>query len=270
MKFGKIALVVVASAVVGGLLLAERKAPLRDQKKPALPRTVRNAVMGAGCAVIVAAVEEPLTQSIAQKNEDYKRGLAQKLPKPLREIAGIIAMDYGFYWWHVATHRVPFLWRFHRVHHIDPDMDTSTAVRFHPADMFVSLPWRLVQVRLSGVGPRGLHWWRSVFNFSILFHHSNLKLPGRLDDLLAVLVTTPKMHGIHHSVVAEEADSNFTSGLSLWDRLHGTFRDDVRPDTITIGVNDSRQQDIELRYALTAPFIEQPENTMKVNHRNER
>lgn len=262
MKVGKIALVAAAGAVVGGILLAERTRPLRAQTRPAIPRTIRNAALGAGCAVIVAAVEEPLTQAIAQKNETHRRGFAQKLPAPLREIAGIVAMDYGFYWWHVATHRVPLLWRFHRVHHIDPDMDASTAVRFHPADMFVSLPWRLAQVRLSGVGLRGLRWWRNIFNFSILFHHSNMKLPGRLDDLLAAVITTPKMHGIHHSVVAEQADSNFTSGLSIWDRLHGTFRDDVPQGSITIGVDDARQQDVELPHALTAPFKDQPATKM--------
>ncbi|MGB7373291.1 sterol desaturase family protein [Pontixanthobacter sp.] len=262
MKPGKIALALAAGAVVGGIMLAERKRPLRDQTKPAMPRNIRNAALGAGCAVIVAAVEEPLTQAIARKNAAHRRGIAQKLPQSLRDIAGIIAMDYGFYWWHVATHRVPFLWRFHRVHHIDPDMDASTAVRFHPADMLVSLPWRLAQVRVSGAGPQGLRWWRSFFNFSILFHHSNMKLPGRLDDLLAAIITTPKMHGIHHSRVPDQANSNFTSGLSVWDRLHGTFRDDVSQGGITIGVDDARQQDVELRRALTAPFIDQPATDM--------
>ncbi len=251
------ALVAGAVAVVGGIALAERKRPLRKQGAPAIARNVRNVALGAGCAVIVAAVEEPLTEAIAAKNQSRSRGFAQKLPRPLRLLGGIAAMDYGFYWWHVATHKVPFLWRFHRVHHIDPDMDISTAVRFHPVDMLVSLPWRLMQVRLSGVSPKSLRWWRRFFNASILFHHSNMRLAG--DAKWARVFTTPKMHGIHHSIVRSQRNSNFTSGLSFWDRLHGTFRDDVPQDAIDIGVPDDRQQDIELPHALAAPFRDQPE-----------
>ncbi|MFZ1743123.1 MAG: sterol desaturase family protein [Pontixanthobacter sp.] len=257
MKLGKLAMLLGAGAVVGGILLAERKSPLRKQDKPAIPRNIRNLAMGAGCAVIVAAVEEPLTQAIAQKNLEEKRGFAQWLPRPLRLVGGIAAMDYGFYWWHVATHKVPFLWRFHRVHHIDPDMDASTAVRFHPVDMLVSLPWRLAQVRLSGVSPKALRYWRGFFNLSILFHHSNMKLPDGMDEKLSAILTTPKMHGIHHSNITEQSDTNFTSGISLWDRLHGTFCDDVAQGDIDIGVDDARQNDIELGSALLAPFRDQ-------------
>lgn len=262
MKIGKLAMVAAAGAVVGGILLAERKRPLRGQKKPAIPRNLRNAALGAGCAVIVAAVEEPLCRAIAERNLVEKRGLAQKLPRPLRLIGGIAAMDYGFYWWHVATHKVPFLWRFHRVHHVDPDMDASTAVRFHPLDMLVSLPWRLVQVRLAGVSPKSLRIWRNFFNASILFHHANLKLPRGVDRALSRVLTTPEMHGIHHSGIKAERDSNFTSGLSFWDRLHGTYRGDVPPDAIDIGVYDPlAEDDVPLDRALGAPFREIPEQT---------
>lgn len=259
MNAGKLATLLGAGAVIGAIMLAERKKPLRAQTKPAIPRTIRNVALGASCAVIVAAVEEPLTQAIAQSNQAKKRGFAQKLPKPLRLLGGIAAMDYGFYWWHVATHKVPFLWRFHRVHHIDPDMDMSTAVRFHPIDMFVSLPWRLVQVRLSGISPKALRYWRHFFNLSVLFHHSNMKLPKGVDDALAKALTTPKMHGIHHSSAKGERDSNFTSGISLWDRLHGTFRDDVPQAQIDIGVDDAlAEADVGLGRALGAPFRDTP------------
>ncbi len=260
MKIGKLAMIAAAGAVVGGILLAERKRPLRVQEQPAMPRIMRNAALGAGCAVIVAAVEEPLTQAIADRNLSEKRGFAQMLPRPLRLLGGIAAMDYGFYWWHVATHKVPFLWRFHRVHHVDPDMDASTAVRFHPVDMLVSLPWRLVQVRLAGVSPKGLRYWRNFFNLSIAFHHANLKLPEGLDRKLARVLTTPEMHGIHHSSIKAQRDSNYTSGLSFWDRLHGTFRSAPPPDAIDIGVYDPlAQDDVALGRALGAPFRETPE-----------
>ena len=164
-------------------------------------------------------------------------------------------MDYGFYLWHVATHKVPVLWRFHRVHHVDPDLDASTALRFHFLDMLVSLPWRLVQVRVSGIGPRTLSAWQGFFLLSILFHHSNWRLPAGWDRRLSWLVTTPGMHGIHHDRDPARMDSNWTSGISWWDRLHGTFRDRPSQDRLVIGVDDPEaERDIALLPALAAPF----------------
>ncbi len=242
-----------AGTALVALLVAERKRPLRYANRPALRRNLRNAALGASCAAVVAAVEEPLAQRVARRNLARGSGIAQHLPPSLRLLGGIIAMDYGFYWWHVATHRVPLLWRFHRVHHVDPDMDVSTAVRFHAADMLVSLPWRLVQVRLAGVSPKALRWWRRFFNASIAFHHSNLRLPGNTDALLARVLTTPGMHGIHHSRIEAEQDSNYTSGLAFWDRLHGTFI--AGPGTNAVGVDDANaEQDTKLPAALIAPF----------------
>lgn len=252
---GPIVGTIIAGAVIGGILLAERRRPLRRPTRPALPRNLRNAVLGAGCAAVIAAIEQPLAQAVAGKNARQRRGFAQRLPRPLQVLGAVAAMDYGFYWWHVATHKLPCLWRFHRVHHVDPDMDASTAIRFHPADMLVSLPWRLVQVRLSGASPQSLAIWRQFFNLSILFHHSNLRLPGRWDARLARVLTTPKMHGIHHSAQAEQRDSNWTSGLSFWDRLHGTYRDDIAQGDLVIGVDDpAAAADVPLESSLRAPF----------------
>ena len=259
MARSKLTFAVVAAGLLTALLVAERKRPLRRQTRPALPRNVRNAAMGASSAAVVAAFEMPLAQAVAQGNLKRRRGFAQRLPRPLRLLGGVAAMDYGFYVWHVATHKVPFLWRFHRVHHVDLDMDASTAVRFHFVDMLISLPWRLVQVRLAGVSPKALRWWRHFFNASILFHHSNLRLPGKWDERLSRVLTTPAMHGIHHSQVPNERNSNWSSGLSAWDRLHGTFRDDVAQGEIAIGVDDPQaEEDVPMLPALAAPFSERP------------
>ncbi|MBU1605753.1 MAG: sterol desaturase family protein [Alphaproteobacteria bacterium] len=248
----------LAYLAAGGLIAlmaSERRRPLRKQCRPELPRNLRNAAMGAMCAAVIQPVEVPLTQRIAIANAHSPRGIAAWLPRSLRAIAGFVLMDYMFYLWHIATHKSRFLWRFHRVHHIDPDMDSSTAVRFHAVGMLVSLPWRLLQVRCSGIAPGTLSVWRTFFNASILFHHSNLQLPDGWDRRLSWLLTTPKMHGIHHSIVPAERDSNWSSGLSLWDRLHGTYREDVLQSDIDIGVADSRAAaDLSLPASLSAPF----------------
>ena len=244
----------MAIGAIGALLLAERAAPLRKQTRKQIPRMARNVVMGAACQAVIMAAEEPLTNRIAARNRAEGRGLQHRISGPLGKIAAFLAMDYGFYLWHVATHKMPFLWRFHRVHHVDPDMDASTALRFHFADMLVSLPWRLVQVRVSGIDPPMLRAWRGFFLFSVLFHHANWKLPRGVDAALSKVITTPRMHGIHHSQALSEMDSNWTSGLSVWDRLHRTFRDDVRQRDLTIGVDDpAAERDVLLGPALLAP-----------------
>jgi sterol desaturase/sphingolipid hydroxylase (fatty acid hydroxylase superfamily) len=252
----RMALVATAgAAALAGLAVVERRRPLRRRTRPTAPRMVVNVALGASCAAVIQAVEEPLSRAIARRNEARGAGFAGLLPRRLRLLARIAAMDYGFYLWHVATHKVPFLWRFHRVHHVDPDLDFSTALRFHTLDMLLSLPWRLVQVRVSGVDPRSLALWRHFFNASILFHHSNLRLPGWCDRRLAWLLTTPEMHGIHHSALRSERDSNWSSGLSIWDRLHRTLRQDIPQEKVTIGVADPHaEEDIALLPALAAPF----------------
>ena len=211
--------------------------------------------MGVMCEAVIALSETPLTQALARRNAAEGRGVQHLLPAPLGKVAAFLVMDYGFYLWHVATHKMPFLWRFHRVHHLDRDLDMSTAIRFHFLDMLVSLPWRLVQVRVSGIDLKTLALWQKFFLGSILFHRSNARLPGRWDDRLAWLITTPRMHGIHHSKIWSEMDSNWSSGISLWDHLHRTLRQDVAQRTIDIGVDDPTAcDDLGLARGLRAPF----------------
>jgi sterol desaturase/sphingolipid hydroxylase (fatty acid hydroxylase superfamily) len=154
---------------------------------------------------------------------------------------------------------VPWLWRFHVVHHIDRDLDASTALRFHFAELLVSLPWRAAQVVTIGVSPLAFSAWQTALLVSIMFHHSNLRLPIGVERRLVRFVVTPRMHGIHHSVVRAETDSNWSSGLTFWDRLHGTLRLDVPQDAITIGVPAYRTaDDVALPHILRLPFGPQP------------
>ncbi len=242
------------------VLVAERWSPQRRRTQAEPARTVRNLTLGALSMAVVSIVESPIVRPLAQRAAIRRQGLAQRLPGPawMRDALAFLAMDYTIYLWHVLTHKVPALWRLHLVHHVDLDMDASTALRFHAADMLVSVPWRAAQVALVGASPRALRLWQAFFFASVLFHHSNLKLPPGWDRRLARVLTTPGMHGIHHSTVRSETDSNWSSGLSLWDHLHRTFRRDVALDQIEVGVPGYRDPaEIGLRPTLAMPFMRQ-------------
>lgn len=239
------------------LFAAERRWRLRAPSQPTARRSVDNLVLGAMSMAVVAVVEAPMTRPLAARAEARRRGLVHQLPLPAwaRDAAAVLLMDYTIYLWHVATHKVPWLWRFHLVHHVDLDLDTTTALRFHAADMAISAPYRAAQVAVIGVSPRALLVWQSWFFVSVLFHHSNLALPERFERRLAAFLTTPRMHGIHHSAVRDETDSNWSSGFSFWDRLHGTFRLDVPQAEITIGVPAYRDgEELRVLPSLAMPF----------------
>lgn len=239
------------------LFIAEKRRPLRKQRQPTGRRTVRNLVMGGMSMAVVAVVQRPITDALTVQVSTRRLGAAQKLPVPAwaQDAVAFLLLDYSMYAWHVLTHKVPQLWRFHLVHHIDLDLDTTTALRFHAIDMAISIPWRAAQVVVCGASPRALLLWQTFFFTSILFHHSNLRLPAGTERKLVRLITTPRLHGIHHSSVREEADSNWSSGLSLWDWLHGTIRVDVPQDSLTIGVPAySGAQGMKIEPSLRMPF----------------
>ncbi|MBE7210104.1 MAG: sterol desaturase family protein [Gluconacetobacter diazotrophicus] len=240
---------------------AERLRPLRRPTQREPRRLLRNLALGAAATATIATAEGPLVRAVASRAERTRTGLTQKLlpsgrvPDWVRDAAAVLLMDYATYGWHVLTHRVPVLWRFHLVHHVDMDLDSSTALRFHAADMLISAPVRALQVSVLGVSPRALVIWQNWFFAAVVFHHGNLRFPERWERMLNRFVTTPRMHGIHHSTVKGETDSNWSSGFSVWDRLHGTFRDDVAQEEIAIGVPGYRDaQEIGLPGSIRLPF----------------
>ena len=242
------------------LFIAEKRWPLREHGQPEPSRTIRNLVMGGMSMAIVAVVQRPITDALTERVGIRRWGAAQMLPLPAwgRDATAFLLLDYAMYVWHVLTHKVPLLWRFHLVHHMDLDLDTTTALRFHAIDMAISIPWRAAQVIVCGASPRALLVWQRFFFASILFHHSNLHLRAELERKVVRVLTTPRLHGIHHSNVREEADSNWSSGISIWDWLHGTIRVDVPQDKVTIGVPAySRSEDFAIEAALRLPFQDQ-------------
>ncbi|HEX8117042.1 MAG TPA: sterol desaturase family protein [Pyrinomonadaceae bacterium] len=260
MKERKVPTWVSAPLILGAFgLLAwlERRRPLRRAVEPKLRREARNLAVAAAGAAALQVTEKPLAEALTSLVERRRWGLLKlfRLPAWLEVAAGCVLLDYTLYLWHVLTHRVPFLWRFHVVHHIDLDLDASTALRFHFAELTLSVPWRAAQILFIGVSPLALSVWQTLLLLSILFHHSNVRLPLQLEQKLNLFVVTPRMHGIHHSAVREETDSNWSSGLTVWDKLHGTLRLDVPQDDIRIGVPDYREpREVGLFDMLALPF----------------
>ena len=170
-------------------------------------------------------------------------GLARLLPLPYaaRTAATFVLFDLWMFFWHRANHQLGFLWRFHRAHHSDTTMDSTTALRFHPGELILSAFARLPVILLLGLSFPQLALYELLLSISILFHHSNLALPKGWDRTLRAAITTPDMHRVHHSIVPGETNSNFTSLLSVWDRLFKTFR--MRnTHTISLGLPVFREE----------------------------
>lgn len=252
------ATVIIVAATL--MLVAEALAPLRPAVESKLRRIVRNLATGGVSLAVMTLVQAPLLQPVASWIVRERIGFLQVVDwsPGIETLLAIVLLDYTLWWWHWATHRVPFLWRFHLVHHVDRDMDASTALRFHFGELALSVPVRAAQMIVIGVDPRSLWLWQTILFGSILFHHANFRLPLALERVLARLIVTPRMHGIHHSAREDETHSNWSSLLSVWDFLHRTFRLDVPDEQITIGVPAYRHpEDVTFGKILTQPFRRQ-------------
>jgi sterol desaturase/sphingolipid hydroxylase (fatty acid hydroxylase superfamily) len=244
----------LASAFVA-IAVAERRRPLRPRVDPDGRRVGRNLAMAAITATITAALQKPLVDRALRDTTRRRLGLLRlvNLPAPIRFVAAVLLLDYTLWWWHRLNHVIPSLWRFHVVHHIDRDLDVFTALRFHFGEMGLAAFFRAAQVRILGVDADALVWWQRMLLVSILFHHSNLRLPENIERELVRFIVTPRMHGIHHSQIEAETNTNWASLFSWWDRLHGTFLYDVPQPVIGApGWDDSDEPG--LGSLLTIPF----------------
>jgi len=152
-------------------------------------------------------------------------------------IVSILVLDCWVYWWHRINHRLPFLWRFHRVHHSDPFMDVTTAARFHFGEIIFSSLIRLVLILLVGIPLDAIILYDMIQLPVIAFHHANIALPPKADRFVRLFVVTPFMHKVHHSRQQLETDSNYSSILSIWDRVFGSYRERGEYSTIQFGLS---------------------------------
>ncbi len=178
------------------------------------------------------------------------------LPIGVEWVLGLILFDGWMYLWHVLNHETPLLWRFHSVHHADREVDATTAVRFHTVEIVLSSIARLAILPLIGLTMTQFLLYESMLLPVILFHHSNVAIPRRLDAALRWIIPTPWMHWAHHSNWQPETNSNYGSVLSVWDRLFRTFRLRAEPRELELGLIEDRAewQWRSLRGMLTRPF----------------
>ena len=250
----------IAAGTFFALTALELIRPLRHGVESKWRRIARNLTLAAISYVLLTALQAPVLVPVAQLVERKGWGLANAftMPRWLEVVVAIVLLDYTLWIWHWLNHKVPFLWRFHLVHHVDRDLDASTALRFHFGEMLFSIGWRCIQIALAGADVFSLLLWQAILYVSIHFPHSNVRLPARLESVLVWIFVTPRMHGIHHADRRERTDSNWSSILTIWDVLHRTLRLNVPDEEVRIGVpawEDPR--DVTLGRILLMPFTRQ-------------
>ena len=234
--------------------------PLRRQQFRTLHRLIRNFLLSVPGFAVVRLAMLPIPLAAAMWAQDRHIGLLNwlALPRWVAVVATFPLMDYAYWWWHWANHMVPLFWRFHNVHHTDLDMDVSTAARFHFGEMLFSVGFLSLAVVVFGIAPIMLLVFFTTFEAATLFHHSNWRLPIGLERVLNMIIVTPRMHGIHHSIVERETNSNWGTIFCWWDKFHRTLRRDVPQDELTIGVAAYRdERELTLGQLLVLPFRKQ-------------
>ncbi len=250
----------IAIAVFALLFTLERLFPLRQTTRLLLARLLVNLVVAVFTFIAAGGLVQPVARWAIRWSAGSPFGLVHlfPLPAPLEFVLSFLLLDLGFYYWHVANHRMPFLWRFHNVHHIDPDLDVSTAFRFHFGEIALSTGFSLLQVTLISPSAWAFACYQLVFQAEVLFHHSNVRLPIGAERLLNKVLVTPRMHGIHHSQVQRENNSNFGTVFPWWDRLHCTLGVNIPQNEVVVGVPGyTLPEDNTIRNALLMPFSKQ-------------
>jgi sterol desaturase/sphingolipid hydroxylase (fatty acid hydroxylase superfamily) len=188
-------------------------------------------------------------------------GLFNRLAWPpwLEVLGAVLVMDLAIYLQHRLFHRVPVLWRLHRMHHSDLDVDVTTGARFHPLEILLSLGIKFVVIVSVGASPLSVLVFEILLNATSMFNHGNVRVPPAVERLLRLLVVSPDMHRVHHSILRQETDSNFGFNFPWWDRIFGSYRPqpEAGHETMTLGLEEFRDgKELRLDRMLTQPFRE--------------
>ncbi len=249
---------------IGGLCLfffLESLAPARRSADGRVRRLAFHAVIAAlNTALVRAFIYVPfLFWVVYVEEQGWGLGRWLGLHSWPEIIISVIVLDLFDYFWHRANHRVPFLWRLHKAHHTDNEMDVTTALRFHPGELFVS---GLVKAGWVVVwGPSAMAWFvfEAAISLGAQFHHSNISLPRAMERVVAPVIVTPRFHTSHHFVNRVYGDANYSTIFSFWDRLFGSYSQaplgpDQQPGPKDIGLPEARAQSLSFRAWLLEPF----------------
>ncbi len=246
--------------VLAILSIWELIAPRRTLRMPKTKRWANNLGLAIVDTVLLRSLFPIAAVGFAQIVHQHSWGLFNRVGVPvwIAILLSVIALDFIIYLQHLLLHRIPILWRIHRVHHTDLDLDVTTGLRFHPIEIVLSMGLKIAAVILLGVPSVAVLIFEILLNGTALFNHSNLNLPYSLDQILRWVLVTPDMHRIHHSIITEETDSNFGFNLTWWDYLCGTYR--AQPikghEAMTVGLDDWQTEQVEeLLWMLANPFL---------------
>lgn len=238
----------IGGAVFIGLFVAERLRPAAARGD--LSRLARNGVLWLLLIALSRAIVLPLTD-YASGHPLWRRPEAWGAPAL---IADFLILDLWTYWLHRAYHEVPVMRRFHRVHHMDGHLDTTSAVRFHPGEAAISALFRLAPIIFLSVPFEHVLIFETALLAASYFHHSNIRLPAGLEKALSLVIVTPSIHWVHHHAIPEDTNSNYAAILSLWDPVFRTRSPTRRTADMKIGLQGV--EDKSLPGLLLAPFVE--------------
>ena len=238
-------------------LSLETLIPYRPSSVSKVKRWINNLALTLFNSILLNLIFSTAIVFTATYAQSHKMGVLTMLQAPtwLKIIVTVAFMDFMLYVWHLLNHEMPLLWRFHRVHHCDLNMDVSTATRFHIGELTISAVIKISLIFFSGASPMGVLIFESALVLCAQFHHSSLKVPRFFETLWWILFVPPSMHRIHHSVKIKERNSNYGTIFSLWDRILGTLLTSVDQVKIRIGVGAYQKPDkLNFHQLLVMPF----------------
>ncbi|MGF1593139.1 MAG: sterol desaturase family protein [Kiloniellaceae bacterium] len=259
--------------VLAALMVAETVLPRRRRAIPRVTRWVGNLGIVAIDTLLLRLVFPLAAVGFALVAGERGWGLFNVLDVPgwLAFVVSLLVLDLAIYLQHVMFHAVPALWRLHRMHHADLEFDVTTGLRFHPVEILLSMGIKIGVIAALGPPAAAVLVFEVLLNATAMFNHSNLRLPLDLDRVLRLIVVTPDMHRVHHSIHPNETNSNFGFNFPWWDRLLGTYTPQPRDghEAMTIGIEQFRTVgDLRLDRMLIQP-VRGPVSGYPLNRREE-
>lgn len=216
----------IAIFLITIFLIWESFTPFFKPPKERKAHGVKNIIVASINALVIVILFSGITLIVSNYTEKNNFGFVHlfNLSEIQYSIIAFIIMDMWNYTWHRINHKIPFLWRFHKMHHSDPNMDATTSVRFHFGEIIISSTLRLAVILMVGIPIWVLIFYDTTLLICTIFHHSNIQLPDKVDTFIRTVIVSPNMHKVHHSRIKIETDSNYSSFLTIWDRIFGSFR----------------------------------------------